>query len=168
MLFSEACSFSPNEKQKECKSETEAGLLPNRFLERSIVVQEGGLIANYHVGVDLQRVNIKVHAVVLGKYIYSFLMPKQTMYTNSLCFHDWINWIYKLILKDNTVSYCFTLFTCGRPCHLSSFKQCSAEYGNNIYVCVITSLTVQILQFWVWISSPKTHSAPLSDWITGY
>ena len=37
-------------------------------------------------------------------------MPKQT-----LCFHDWINWINKLTLKDNTVSYYFTLFTCSGP-----------------------------------------------------
>ena len=27
----------------------------------------------------------------------------------------------------NTASYCFTLFICGGPCHLSSFKQCSGD-----------------------------------------
>ena len=29
-----------------------------------------------------------------------------------------INWVNKLTLKDNTFSYCFTLFICGGPCHL--------------------------------------------------
>ena len=38
--------------------------------------------------------------------------------------------INKLTLKDNTVSYCFTSFKCGGPCHLSSFTQCS---GNLIF-----------------------------------
>ena len=37
-------------------------------------------------------------------------------------FYAKTNEINKLTLKDNTVSYCFTLFTCGGPCHLSSFK----------------------------------------------
>ena len=37
----------------------------------------------------------------------------------TLCFHDRIN---KPTLKDNTIP--FTLFICGGPCHLSSFKQC--------------------------------------------
>ena len=30
-------------------------------------------------------------------------------------------------LKDNTISYCFSLYICGGPCHLSSFKQCSGD-----------------------------------------
>ena len=28
-------------------------------------------------------------------------------------------------LLFNSISYCFTLFICGGPCHLSSFRQCS-------------------------------------------
>ena len=32
-------------------------------------------------------------------------------------------WINKMTLKDNT--RCFSLLTCGGPCHLSSFQQCS-------------------------------------------
>ena len=39
----------------------------------------------------------------------------------------WMNRINKVTLKDNTVSYCFTLFICGGPCHPSSFKQCSGH-----------------------------------------
>ena len=36
------------------------------------------------------------------KVIDWFFTAKQTTWTNSLCFHEWIN---KLTLKDNTVSY---------------------------------------------------------------
>ena len=32
-------------------------------------------------------------------------MHKQPSLTHYLCFHDWIN---KLTLKDDTISYCFT------------------------------------------------------------
>ena len=72
----------------------------------------------------------KVHYVVLGKKLWSdwcFFIPKQTKQINSLCFHDLTNWINKLNLKDNRVSYCFNLFICGGPCHLSSFQQCSLD-----------------------------------------
>ena len=74
---------------------------------------------------------LKVHYVVVGKKFESedkdhhwliFFMPKQTNY---LCFHVWINCQNKLTFKDNTVTCCFTLFTCGGPCHLSSFQECS-------------------------------------------
>ena len=41
---------------------------------------------------------------------------------HSVCFNDWMNWINKLTLKNNTVSYCFTLFIYGGPCHLSTNK----------------------------------------------
>ena len=44
-------------------------------------------------------------------------MCKQTKWS-SLCFPDWINWISKLTSKNNTFSYCFTLFILGGPCHL--------------------------------------------------
>ena len=36
-----------------------------------------------------------------------------------------------MTLKDNTISNCFTLFICGRPCHLSSHKDC---FGNFIFI----------------------------------
>ena len=48
-------------------------------------------------------------------------LDKQTL----ICFLDWIN--KPTLRKDNTVSCCLTLFTCGGPCHLSSFKQCSGD-----------------------------------------
>ena len=37
-------------------------------------------------------------------------------------FHSWINWINKHILKNNTISYDFTVFIFGGPCHPSSLK----------------------------------------------
>ena len=56
-------------------------------------------------------------------------MPKQYKEKNSICFHDWINWINKLTLKD--FSYCFNLFMFGGPCHLSdgilASKKCSGD-----------------------------------------
>ena len=33
----------------------------------------------------------------------------------------------KLTLKNNTISYCFTLFIFGGPCHISRYKQCSGD-----------------------------------------
>ena len=37
--------------------------------------------------------------------------------------HDWVN---KLNMrKENMISYCLTLFTCGGPCHLSNLRQSS-------------------------------------------
>ena len=45
-------------------------------------------------------------------------LNKQTLLFFS--FHDWMNRINKLTLKDDTISCCFTLFICGGPCHLSS------------------------------------------------
>ena len=33
----------------------------------------------------------------------------------------------KPTLKVNTISYCYTLFIGGGPCHLSSFRQCSLD-----------------------------------------
>ena len=44
---------------------------------------------------------------------------------NRLSLSSWLNKLNKPTLKDNTVSYPFTLFTFGGPCHLSSFKQWS-------------------------------------------
>ena len=40
--------------------------------------------------------------------------------------NKWTN-MFLLTLKNNTASYCFALFTCGGPCHLSSFPQCSGD-----------------------------------------
>ena len=47
-------------------------------------------------------------------------LNKQTLHIQK-----WMNWINKLTIKDKAISYCFTLFISGRPCHLSSFKHCS-------------------------------------------
>ena len=55
-------------------------------------------------------------------------MHKQTTETHFVYCHDRINLINILTLKNNTTSYCFTLFICGRSCHLWSFKQCSGLY----------------------------------------
>ena len=109
---------------------------------------------------------LKVHCVVLGKKFCSeeknlqwltFLMPKQTKWTNSLCLHDWIQ-------TDVKAQHCFIpLFTCGGPCHhlqtvfLGPYcplkTSCFVSYGKtkSFWVCIITSL----------YSSPKLHSAPL-------
>ena len=80
-------------------------------------------------------------------------LNKQTLF----CFRDWINWLNKLTLKDNTISDWSTLFRCGGPCHLSSFKQCSGYliflWGHS-YIEIINIVNIQI-------SSPKRHSAPL-------
>ena len=51
----------------------------------------------------------------------------------------------------------------------SSFKQCfplrtasSCSYRKkiNVWVCIVTPLILAVVEFWVWISSPKLHSAP--------
>ena len=34
---------------------------------------------------------------------------------------------------EETVSYCFALFTCGGPCRLSSFKQFSGDLKQLVY-----------------------------------
>ena len=60
-------------------------------------------------------------------FIDWFFMDKQTKSPNSLRFHDWINWINKLTLKDDTVSYGMTLFICGGPCLLSSIRLSSGD-----------------------------------------
>ena len=40
---------------------------------------------------------------------------------------DWIKWINKLSSKAKTITFCFTLFICGGPCHLSCIKQCTGD-----------------------------------------
>ena len=96
-------------------------------------------------------------------------MPKQTKQTPF--FHDWIN---KVTLNDNTLSFCFTLFICGGPCHLVSNSVLGTLFSsdNSLFIQlskieIFLSLyhylinIVNILKFGVWISSPKLHSAPL-------
>ena len=114
-----------------------------------------------------------MHCAVLKSLVRSSQISfsnVQTNWMNSLSSDDWINWINKLTLKDNTVSCCFALFTCGGPCHLSSFKQSSG-----ILLSSEDSLFIQFRKkqhisefvlfphyyFRVLISSPKLHSAPL-------
>ena len=67
------------------------------------------------------------------------------------------------------------MFIRSGPCHLSSLKQCSGDliflWGQLVYLvmkkinisefCIVTLLMSQILQMWVWLYSPKLHSAPL-------
>lgn len=52
-------------------------------------------------------------------------MPKQTTWWNSFCSHDWINWMKKMTF--DLWQWCFTLFISSRPCHFSSFEQCSVD-----------------------------------------
>ena len=66
---------------------------------------------------------------------FVFFLPKQTKLTNSQdCFQDWIN---KLTLKDNTVSYCCTLFEAGKVAGSATYYQCfplrTACYGKIKY-----------------------------------
>ena len=87
-----------------------------------LTIAKNAIIQSPKWHLHLRRLN--VHTVVFWeKNCHQkrniFIEPDET---SSPYFHDWIN---KLILKDNTVSYCFTLFICGRPCHLSSFRQYS-------------------------------------------
>ena len=71
----------------------------------------------------------------------------------------------KLILKNNTVSYCFTLLTFGGPCHLSSFSVLWTLFPseNSLFiqlwkrfciVCVFSLSIFQLLHFWVWLLFP--------------
>ena len=83
------------------------------------------------------------------------------------------NYTIKFVFMTESTQFSdfFALFTCGGPCHLSSFKQCSGgtylslstgRYGKDGYfwVCVIT---LSILKSLNTNSSPKLHSAPLSQ-----
>ena len=73
-------------------------------------------------------IRVKLHQLHLFFYVK----------TNSLCFHDCINWLT------------LTGLTCGGPCHLSSFKQVFLEL-----------IVLRTTCLWVWIPSPKLHSASL-------
>ena len=74
----------------------------------------------YHIFISsllniLKRYNLQLQFVEEvfmsreGCSLADFFLPKQTKESNSLCFHDWINWINKLTLKDNTV---YTVLVC--------------------------------------------------------
>ena len=124
---------------------------------------------------------LKVQYVHLGKtfnrkrdfFFTSKLKPnEQTLFV----FHELINSIIiNLTIKDISVSNSFTLFKCGGPCHLSSFKQCCGDLiflreqlvysvmGKNIFLRLyhyfINNVNIKkkkTLHF-----SPNLHSAPL-------
>ena len=61
-----------------------------------------------------------------GRYVVlrpDILIWREISLLTDFFFYSKANWIYKPTLKDNTVSYCFTLFICGGPYQLSSSKQ---------------------------------------------
>ena len=75
-------------------------------------------------------------------------------------------WINKLTLEGIIVSYCLILLICGGPCHVFSLKNSvlgtlfSSENSLFIicfWVCIISSLILQILKFWDWILSLKVQ-----------
>ena len=98
--------------------------------------------------------------VVLGK---AFKSAEEDLHwliyaqTKNVHLQDW----------TNIIPYCFILFICGGPCHLSSFKhliflweQLGYLFRKKTVLC-ISSFILLILKFWVYVSSPKLHSAPL-------
>ena len=75
-----------------------------------------------------------------------FFMPKQTK--QSLWFHKWIN---KRTINDNLISYCVTLFLCGRPCRIFSFKQCCGTFfssENSLLIQLWKKLLFLCLPLW--------------------
>ena len=78
----------------------------------------------------------------------------EEIFTNSLCFHDLINWIYKLSLKDSTISYSYFVHVWRTlpPSWLQTtfwdliflWGQLVYSVMKNIYfwICIITSLIV--------------------------
>ena len=141
------------------------------------------LLSNDHLLIKKKETPVevlKVHSVVeilaeiiirRQKFFFNFLF--HTKQTNYLCFHDWLN---KLTLKDNTISYCITLFTCvSDPATLLASNSVpgtlfSSENGLFVqlwankdgWICIITSLILYVLHFLIWISSPELHGAPLT------
>lgn len=80
----------------------------------------------------------------------------------------WLKTLNKQIdlKKDNTVSYWFTLFICGGPCHRFCCKQCSGNLtlfsyskDKHFWVRIMTSLML-ISKFWVWSFSSQTRFSP--------
>ena len=84
---------------------------------------------------------------------------------------SWLNKLNRQTLKENTISYCLTLFICGGPCHLFSFKHLSflreqllySLMERLIFPSLYHSLVNIELQFWVWISSSKLLCAALTS-----
>ena len=76
---------------------------------------------------------------------------------------SWANWMTKLTLKGNTISYC--LYLADPASFLASDSvlgpyfplrtACLFSSINSLYLCNITSLPLYTFQFWVWISSQK-------------
>ena len=60
--------------------------------------------------------NRMVHHIVLGNNFFDALI-------NTFSLFIWTNKLNKL----KHIWYCFTLFICGGPCCLSTFKQCSVD-----------------------------------------
>ena len=57
----------------------------------------------------------------------------------------------KLTIKDNTISDGFTLFICGGPCHLSSFKQCSRNFiflWKQFFYSIIEKMNISEFVLW--------------------
>ena len=76
---------------------------------------------------------------------------KQTQFGFS---DDWINWINKLTLKDNTVYTVLLLCICGGPCQLSSFKRVAPVTQRS---CIITNSSPLVVHTERSISALKTN-----------
>ena len=115
-----------------------------------------------------------------------FVIGRGKSFLFALCLHK-LNKVmtekkkkHKLTIKDNTTSYCSTLFTCGGPCHLSSFKQCSIPYvflwEQLLYCYLINIVIIKILSLSFFskttqrpfLSNLKVISPPLSVTRTVY
>ena len=107
------------------------------------------------ISASFSNLKLKGHSVVFLKNFFFFYLIKLNY---QLYLFSWLN--KQTDLRGQHNLYCLTLFMCGRPCHLSSFKQCSGtlfspenslliHWWNNI--CIITSLPLWILKLPVWI-----------------
>ena len=108
------------------------------------------------ISASFSNLKLKGHSVVfLKNFLFFFYLIKLNY---QLYLFSWLN--KQTDLRGQHNLYCLTLFMCGRPCHLSSFKQCSGtlfspenslliHWWNNI--CIITSLPLWILKLPVWI-----------------
>ena len=77
-----------------------------------------------------------------------------------LSLSSWLNKLNKQTDLKERHKYCFTLFICGGPCHLSSFTQCSGTFvsseNSSLYYYLINIVKTKLR---VWISSLKLHTA---------
>ena len=79
---------------------------------------------------------------------------------------EWTNWPERTVQFHTVLLYSFIY---GGPCHHCSFKECSGDqqtacsliYGKNNSAFVLFPHSHCKLKFWLGISSPKPHSAPL-------